>query len=152
MEVSMKGKMNALLVAAGLVLAGPVAAQISLFQDDGFHGRELRADRPVENFADRNFNDAVSSAEVRGGAWQVCTDAYFQGRCIVLRPGNYPSLRSLGLNDQVSSVRPLEQYGESDERGYRDRGPYAGPAWDRSYDDRYYDRHWDSDGDRYRGQ
>lgn len=139
--------LKALLVAAGLVFAGQAAAQsIRLFQDDGFRGREWDADRPVENFANSGFNDKASSAEVRGGPWQVCTDAYFQGRCVVLRPGNYPSLGALGLNDQISSIRPLERYGRSEEREYYgERDRYA----DRPYDERYYERRWDRYGDRY---
>jgi len=56
----MNRTLNALFVAAGLVLAGPAAAQISLFQDDGFQGRAFSSDRPVENFADRGFNDGVA--------------------------------------------------------------------------------------------
>jgi Beta/Gamma crystallin len=146
----MKGTLKALLVSAGLVLAGNAAAQVTLFQDDGFQGHRFRANGPVENFADRGFNDEASSAEVRGGAWQVCTDANFHGRCVVLRPGSYPSLGSLGLNDKISSIRPLEQYGRADERGWEgDR--HADRPWDYRNDDRY-DRRYDEryDRDQYR--
>jgi Beta/Gamma crystallin len=134
----MKVTMKALLVAAGVIFAGQAAAQVRLYQDDGFRGQGFSVDHPIENFADRGFNDKASSAEVRGGSWQVCTDAYFQGRCVVLRPGRYPSLGSMGLNDQISSIRPLERYGRADERDdrYSDRDRYA----DRPSDDRYYDR------------
>ena len=149
----MKIASNALLVAAGLLFAGQAAAQITLFKDDGFQGRAFSSDRPVENFANSGFNDEASSAEVRGGTWQVCRDAYFQGRCVTLRPGNYPSLESLGLNDRISSIRPLEQYGRRDERDYRydDRGRYSERAYGRPYDERYYERRWDRGGDWYRG-
>ena len=127
----MKGTLKALLVAAGFVFAGHAVAGITLFQDDGFQGRRFSFDGPVDNFANSGFNDEASSAEVRGGTWQVCTDAYFRGRCVTLRPGNYPSVGSLGLNDRISSVRPLDQYGRGD--------------------DRYYDRGADRDGNWYRG-
>jgi hypothetical protein len=148
MEVAMKGTLKALLVSAGFVLAANAVAQVTLFQDDGFQGRRFSANGPVENFADRGFNDEASSAEVRGGTWQACTDAHFRGQCVTLRPGNYPSLGSLGLNDKISSLRPLEQYGQGDERYYDDRGRHAEPAWDRSNDDRYGDRDYDRYGDR----
>jgi len=39
------------------------------------------------------------------------------GKCVVLRPGQYPSLTAMGLNDRVSSVRPLpanERVAEAD--------------------------------------
>lgn len=161
----MKGTLKALIVATGFVLAGNAAAQITLFQDDGFQGRQFSADGPVDNFADRGFNDKASSAQVRGGTWQVCTDADFGGRCVTLRPGNYPSMGSLGLNDQISSIRPLDQYGRRDDRNSADRysgerGWDAQRAWDRGYDngpsdrysDRYYDRGPDRTWDSYRGQ
>jgi len=154
MEVAMKGTVKALLISAGFVVAGNGVAQVTLFQDDGFQGRRFTANGPVENFANSGFNDEVSSIEVRGGPWQVCTDAYFRGQCVTLRPGNYPSIGSLGLNDKISSVRPLEQYGRGDERYYDDRGRHAEGAWDRSNDDRYgdrgYERRWDRDYGVYR--
>jgi hypothetical protein len=136
--------LKALLVAAGLVFAGQAAAEVRLYQDDGFRGREWTAGGPINNFADSGFNDRASSAEVRGEPWEVCTDAYFAGRCVVLRPGNYPSLGAMGLNDRISSIRPVDRYGE--ERGYhRDRDRYS----DRRYDERYsepregrYDPSW----------
>jgi len=143
----MKGILQALLVSAGFVLAGNAVAQVTLFQDDGFQGRRLSANGPIENFADRGFNDEASSAEVRGGTWQVCTDAYFRGQCVTLRPGNYPSIGSLGLNDKISSVRPLEQYGRHDQRYYDDRG-HAERGWDRFNGDRYGDRDYDRRSDR----
>ena len=143
----MKGTLKALVVAAGFVLAGSAVGQVTLFQDDGFQGRRFNANGPVQNFADSGFNDEASSAQVRGGTWQVCTDANFRGQCVTLRPGNYPSMGSLGLNDKISSIRPLEQYGRGDERYYNDdRGRRADRGWDRSNDDRYDDRY----GDRYR--
>ncbi|HEX6794337.1 MAG TPA: beta/gamma crystallin family protein [Casimicrobiaceae bacterium] len=141
--------LKALLVAAGLAFAGQAAAQITLFKDDGFQGRAFSSDGPVDNFANSGFNDEASSAQVRGGTWQVCSDAYYHGRCVTLRPGNYPSLGSLGMNDKISSIRPLEQYGRGDERYYGndERGRYAERPYDRRYDERYYERRWDREGD-----
>jgi uncharacterized protein YcfJ len=44
---------------------------------------------------------------VVGQRWEACEDTRFQGRCTVLRPGQYPSLTAMGLNDRISSVRPI---------------------------------------------
>lgn len=137
-----------LLLVAGIVVAGQAAAQVTLYENDGFSGRALTADRTIWNFGDSGFNDQASSATVRGGSWEVCSDARFQGQCVVLRPGDYPSLRALGMNDRISSVRPLERYGSADR--YYGRDTYA-----RNYsDDRYYYRGDDwryRDDLRYRG-
>ena len=135
--------LKTLLVAAGLMLAGQAAAEITLYQDDGFRGRASTANRPIDDFANSGFNDEASSAHVRGEPWQVCTDAHFQGRCVVLRPGDYPSLGAMGLNDRISSIRPLDRYGRGEERQYygeRDRQYYGerDRYSDRPYNDRSY--------------
>src|SRR5215213_10343775 len=97
-----RGYMNtilrSLLLAAGIAVAGQAAAQVTFYEHDGFQGRSFTADRTIFNFDRLGFNDLASSATVRGGSWEVCTDARFEGRCVVLRPGDYPSLRSIGLN------------------------------------------------------
>jgi hypothetical protein len=140
--------LRSLLVAAGLIFAGQAAADITLYQDDGFRGREWTAGRPIDDFANSGFNDTASSAQVRGESWQVCTDAYFQGRCVVLRPGNYPSLGAMGLNDNISSVRPLDQYGRGEGREYRgDRDRYTDR--DRYSDRPQYERNYERRSDRY---
>jgi hypothetical protein len=138
----MNRMLRTLLVTAGLLTAGAAAAQVTLYQDDGFQGRSFTTDRNVWNFQRFGFNDRASSVSVRGGAWEVCTDARFEGRCVVLRPGDYPSLGAMGLNDRVSSVREVQNYGR-DERSYQ---PYARDRYSRRDDDRYEYR---GDGWRY---
>jgi uncharacterized protein YcfJ len=75
------------------------------------------------------FNDRAQSAVVQGGSWQVCEDARFEGRCVVLQPGEYPSLSDMGLGHEISSVRAVEQrYGYNDNRRYAAQDPaYAAP-------------------------
>ena len=104
----MNKMMSRALCAAGLALSFQAAAQVTFYENDNFDGRSFTAQRQVGNFARFGFNDLASSARVRGGRWEVCTDAGFNGRCVVLRRGDYPSLRQLGLNDRVSSVRPAD--------------------------------------------
>ena len=120
----MRNKFKLVMGIAGVALATQAAAQVTFYEDDNFHGRSFTAQRQVGNFERSGFNDLASSARVRGGRWEVCTDAGFRGRCVVLRRGEYPSLRELGLNDQVSSVRPAteDREGAYDRRGdeYRD--------------------------------
>jgi uncharacterized protein YcfJ len=42
------------------------------------------------------------------GRWEVCEDARFRGRCVVLRRGSYASLAGLGLENRISSVRAMD--------------------------------------------
>ena len=42
------------------------------------------------------------------GQWEVCDAPDFQGSCVALRAGQYPSLRAIGMNNSISSARPLK--------------------------------------------
>ncbi len=92
------------LAAAGLVAATQAMADITFFENNNFSGRSFATDRDVGNFQRVGFNDRASSVTVNAGRWEVCEDANFGGHCAVLRPGNYASLRDMGLNDRISSV------------------------------------------------
>lgn len=98
---------SALAIAAAL-LATSAMADVTFYQDDNFAGPSITATTNIRNFERFGFNDRASSVVVRGDRndrWEVCEDARFEGRCVVLRPGQYASIRSMGLNDRISSVR-----------------------------------------------
>jgi uncharacterized protein YcfJ len=103
---------------AGLLLAAAAQAQITFYESEGFEGRSLTAQGDLQNLTRNGFNDRASSAVVRSGRWEICEDARFQGRCTVLRPGQYASLSSMGLNDRVSSVRRVSERSPVDEDRY----------------------------------
>jgi uncharacterized protein YcfJ len=105
----------------------PGAGQITFFEDAGFQGRSFVARGDVDNFARYGFGDRASSAMVLGERWEACTDANFGGRCIVLRPGRYPDLASMGLNDRLSSVREVQATARFDDGRY---APPPAPAYD----------------------
>jgi uncharacterized protein YcfJ len=74
---------------------------------------------------------------VRSGNWQVCQDADFNGRCVVLRPGEYRSLADVGLEKNISSVRRVEDgYGSN---GGRDDRAYVAQGNDRDNGAREHD-------------
>ena len=103
----------------GLVVATQAAAQVTFYSREDFRGQSFTTDRNIGNLERQGFNDRASSAVVRGGNWQVCEDARFEGRCAVLQPGEYPSLADMGLGNEVSSVRAVEgRYGSNDDRRY----------------------------------
>lgn len=107
------------LVAA--TLATQASAQVTFYEREGFEGRSFGTEQQVKNFERQGFNDRASSAVVSGSRWEVCEDAGFKGRCVVLRPGRYPSLTAMGLNDRVSSVRNFSAHS----RGQRREAPAA---------------------------
>jgi len=106
------------LTLAAAAWASQAVAQITLYENDGFQGRTFTTQRPVGNLARSGFNDRASSVIVLSNRWEVCENASFGGRCIVLRPGQYPSLSAMGLNDRVTSVRTVATNARVDEKRY----------------------------------
>jgi uncharacterized protein YcfJ len=82
-------------------------AQITLYEREGFRGRSFSTEKKMRRFKRGRFNDHASSVIVQGGRWEICEDLRYSGHCIVLRPGRYPSLAAMNLNNRVSSVRPV---------------------------------------------
>jgi uncharacterized protein YcfJ len=95
------------LAAAALTLSAQSMAQITFYEHDGWRGRAFTANGEVRDFRGAGFNDLASSVVVDRGQWEVCTDARFGGSCMVLRRGSYESLSGMGMNDRISSVRPV---------------------------------------------
>jgi hypothetical protein len=100
-------KPTLLAVTLLFVAAGASAADLTLYGRPGFQGRELRANDTIVNLANSGFNDRASSVVIRDGVWELCDDANFRGQCVTLRPGRYASLRDMGLNNNVSSLREV---------------------------------------------
>lgn len=96
----------------------PALPQISFYEGENFQGRVFSADHAIDNFVPLGFNDRASSAVVMGDRWEVCEDVHFQGRCMVLRPGRYPTLSAMGLNDRVSSVRAMDPVARIDDQRF----------------------------------
>jgi uncharacterized protein YcfJ len=109
------------LAVAAVAISTQAAAQVTFYEREGFQGRSFTAEEQIDNFRRFGFNDRASSVVVTGNRWEVCEDAGFGGRCVVLRPGRYPSLAAMGLNDSISSVRDVR-------RGDNRPGPAAGAA------------------------
>ena len=105
----MKRTLKTAFAMIALAFAGHAAAQVTFYEHEGFSGRVFKTQDPVENFRRFGFNDQASSVSVESGRWEVCDDVGFRGNCVVLRPGNYPSMLSTGLNNRVSSARELNR-------------------------------------------
>lgn len=116
------------LALAGFALAASACAQITFYEREGFQGRSFNTSRTVPDFQRFGFNDRASSVIVSSARWEVCQDAAFKGRCVVLRPGQYPSLGAMGLNDRVSSVRTVGRNARIDDDRYA-----PPPVVDRDY-------------------
>lgn len=103
----MKALVRHALTVAGLAIATQAAAQVTFYENEGFQGRSFTTQQQVRNFERFGFNDRASSVVVQSARWEVCDDVRYDGNCMVLRPGRYPSLAAMGLNDRISSVRAI---------------------------------------------
>jgi uncharacterized protein YcfJ len=134
--------MNAILktalTVAGVAFATQAAAQITFYEREGFEGRSFTTEREIRNLERYGFNDRASSVVVFGDRWEVCEDARFSGRCIILRPGRYPSLAAMGLNNSVSSVRDVSRNARIDDNRYAP-APIAAGDYNRRDNERLYE-------------
>ena len=80
-------------------------SQIVLFSAPNFGGERFQSRDEVTNLP-RRYNDQALSLKIEGrGAWQVCADSDFQGRCQVF-DHDVADLRQLGLGYAITSMRP----------------------------------------------
>jgi uncharacterized protein YcfJ len=119
---------TAIAVAALALTSQAMAQQITFYEHDGWRGRALTSGRAVNDFTRVGYNDRASSVVVSKGRWEVCDGVRFTGTCMVLRPGNYESLRGMGLNDRVSSARPMRHRDR-----YENEAPEPLPVADYQY-------------------
>lgn len=130
--------LKAALGVSALAFATQAAAQITFYENEGFRGRTFATDTQVQNFSSAGFNDRASSVIVERGRWEVCENERFEGRCVVLKQGSYDSLRGLGMENRISSVRRVDG-----RNSYTNEAPapLAAPTYDyrRRPNERTYD-------------
>src|ERR1700687_5430105 len=100
-----KRSLRLLAGALAIVSASALAGEITLFRNRDFRGSATTLQSPMLDLERNGFTNA-SSAVVRSGVWQACTNANFQGTCVQLQPGDYRNVNAL-LNDDVASVREI---------------------------------------------
>ncbi len=91
-------------LALALFAGAAQAAEMTLFLQPNFAGRQATLRGESTNLASIGFTDQVSSVVVHSGRWQVCTQPSFQGECATLAPGEYPTLEAR-LNHRIESAR-----------------------------------------------
>lgn len=134
----MKTFLKSALAMSALLAASHAAAQITLYEGEGFRGRAHTSAGAVPNMNRSGLNDRTSSVVVEGGRWEVCEHANFRGNCVVLRRGSYDSLQKWGMENTISSARPTDK-----RRSYPNevQAPMDTPnyAWRRRANERVYD-------------
>jgi len=84
-------------------------SELTLFSGPDYQGQPFATGSEITNLP-RQYNDRALSLRIRGrGAWQVCADSNFRGRCQIF-DGDVPDLRRYGLGEAISSMRPMGGY------------------------------------------
>lgn len=114
----MNSLLKTALVIAGVAIATQAVADVTFYENENFQGRSFTAKKQLNNFSKAGFNDRASSIVVLRDRWEACENVRFGGRCVVLRPGRYASLKAMGLNNRISSVRIIARNVRIDESRY----------------------------------
>ena len=96
----------ALVLPAGAALAQDAPAQVSIYEQRNYAGTPVVVTGPQ---ADLGRIVQLRSIRVVGGAWELCEQANFQGRCARFSSSD-ADVR--GMVRQVRSVRPAAPVGE----------------------------------------
>jgi len=106
------------LALAAAAFATQAAADITLYEHEGYRGRTITtADPRVESSGELAASVAISDNRT----YEVCDDTYFRGNCMRLLPGNYPTLQSMNMYGRIASFRVVvDRVGDG--RDYRRRG------------------------------
>lgn len=75
---------------------------VELFGEPQFGGRPNAISANQRSLGDGTVQ--VRSLRVRGGTWELCENASFRGRCVLVA-GDIPDVRAVGLPEGVGSLR-----------------------------------------------
>ena len=104
--VSLVAAATALFIPAATALAQNAPAQVSIYEQRNYGGTPVVVTGAQ---ADLGRLVALRSIRVAGGAWELCEEANYQGRCARFSSGD-ADVR--GMVRQVRSVRPAAPIGE----------------------------------------
>ncbi|WP_454761006.1 beta/gamma crystallin family protein [Caulobacter segnis] len=77
---------------------------VVLFEDPQYQGRAYEVNGDMPDLGAVKFNDKASSIQIgRGGRWEICEHANYQGRCSRLDADQ--AILPREWNDQISSIR-----------------------------------------------
>jgi len=94
-------------ILSSVTLAGAVqAAELTLYTQPEFAGAQMTFQRDSRDLAGSGIVDQASSAVVRSGRWEVCTQPDFGGDCMILGRGHFPRLDAR-IFHRIESVREL---------------------------------------------
>ena len=82
----------------------PVVPACFIYVDVSYKGATFVATGDVPNLVKVGFNDKASSIIISKGDWALYEHVDYKGKKIILGPGKYDNLHTLG-NDILSSIK-----------------------------------------------
>ena len=79
---------------------------MSLHLDPGVYSLQIRGS--VDSLYNSGMDDEITAVRVIAGRWELCSGPSFGGVCKVV-DSDVPNLKTLDLNDKVSSIRRLRR-------------------------------------------
>jgi len=114
----MRSKLKFALALATVAVVPSAFGEVILYADEGFRGPAVTIHRPTEHLRGPGYDHRALSAVVTHDRWEACDQPQFGGRCIVLRPGRYPTLDSLGIGRRIASIRDIAPDARIDDYRY----------------------------------
>lgn len=96
------------LAAACMMAAGAVSAQVTIYKQPNFTGADRTFRDSVRDLAGSGFQNQASSAVVRSGRWELCSQPDFRGDCVVIGPGEHARLDAK-VYHRFESLREVKQ-------------------------------------------
>jgi hypothetical protein len=95
---------------------------VVIYTQPNFTGKSLALRGDATNLLTQGMQDQASSIKVEAGRWEFCSQPDFNGDCVTLARGDYPTLEQK-LNHRIESVREVERVADRGDR--RDQREYA---------------------------
>jgi len=115
------------IALAAAAFATQAAAQVTLYEREGFEGRPYTSSSYRVDSA-----NAASIVISDNNTWEACDNTDFRGYCVRLLPGRYPTIASMGHRNTVASIRMVDARNEpradSDYRRRRDERVFEVPV------------------------
>ena len=91
-------------MSAAIPIENPIVPVCFIYQDVDTKGPTLVATGDIPNMVAIGFNDKASSIIISKGDWALYEHVNYGGKKMILGPGTYNNLHTLG-NDTLSSIK-----------------------------------------------
>jgi hypothetical protein len=117
--------LSAALLGAALLAPsrGSSAAEIRVCEHSGLRPPCIELRHGVNDLSDWGISNSISSFSIGSGAWLMCTEPNFRGRCETFAESRQ-NLKGTPFQDRISSLRPVRAGGGGNWGGWEGEGEW----------------------------